>query len=113
TYYVEEVAASCPGPRREVTVTVTPPSADAGEDITIVKGRSTTLNASGGVSYSWSPATGLNNTNTANPLARPEVTTTYTVTVTSAAGCVSKDEVTVTVLQLVDIPNTFTPNRDG
>ncbi|WP_114779127.1 Ig-like domain-containing protein [Botryobacter ruber] len=113
TFYVEEVAASCPGPRKAVTVTVSPQSAYAGEDVTIIKGRSTTLTATGGVSYSWSPAAGLYNAESDKILVKPEVTTTYTVTVTTAAGCVSTDEVTVTVLPLVDVPNTFTPNRDG
>jgi gliding motility-associated-like protein len=49
-------------------------------DDTICAGSSTQLNASGGISYSWSPATGLNNPNIANPTASPDSTTTYTVT---------------------------------
>ena len=45
--------------------------------------------ASGGgppYTYSWSPTTGLNNPNIANPTAYPSVPTTYTVTVTDTAG---------------------------
>ncbi|MBB6610733.1 gliding motility-associated C-terminal domain-containing protein [Pontibacter sp. Tf4] len=113
TYYVQEVTLSCASERTAVTVTVTEPSADAGPDVTILKGRSTTLEASGGDSYSWSPAVGLSNPNVANPVATPESTTTYKVTITTAGGCTFTDEVTVTVLPFVEIPNTFTPNRDG
>ncbi|WP_187262358.1 Ig-like domain-containing protein [Pontibacter beigongshangensis] len=113
TYFVQEVALSCAGERKAVTVTVTSPTADAGPDVTFIKGRNATLHASGGDTYSWSPAIGLNNPKVASPIASPEVTTTYTVTVTTNGGCVSTDEVTVTVLPAVDIPNTFTPNSDG
>jgi gliding motility-associated-like protein len=113
TYYVQEVALSCASERRAVTVTVTPPSANAGLDVTTIKGRTVQLQASGGTTYTWSPALGLSDPNIANPLANPEVTTTYTVTATTAAGCVSTAQVTVTVQELVYVPNTFTPNRDG
>ncbi|WP_242928728.1 gliding motility-associated C-terminal domain-containing protein [Pontibacter vulgaris] len=113
TYYVQEVSLSCAGARKAVTVTVTQPSADAGLDITIVKGQSATLNASGGDRYTWAPAPGISDLNIPNPVVKPEVTTTYKVTVETAGGCTFTDEVTVTVLQQVLIPNTFTPNRDG
>jgi gliding motility-associated-like protein len=42
-------------------------------------GESTNLLASGASSYSWSPATGLNNTTLSNPTAAPGVTTSYRV----------------------------------
>ncbi|MDI1306423.1 MAG: T9SS type A sorting domain-containing protein [bacterium] len=77
---------------------LTPPTANAGSDVTInCTTTSTTLGASGGVSYSWSPATGLSATNIANPVATPATTTTYTVTVTGANGCTKTDSVIVTV----------------
>ena len=71
-------------------------TANAGGDVAICKGSSTTLNGSGGVTYSWSPSYGLSATNIPNPVASPGVTTTYTLTVTSGA-CVSTDDVVVTV----------------
>ncbi|MCK4406345.1 MAG: right-handed parallel beta-helix repeat-containing protein [Bacteroidales bacterium] len=79
------------------------PPADAGEDATIYIGYppySTQLNAMGGVSYSWSPTEGLSDPNIANPIADPESTTNYTVTVTDAYGCIGADEVTVTVIDV-------------
>ncbi|MCO5265550.1 MAG: choice-of-anchor L domain-containing protein, partial [Lentimicrobium sp.] len=83
------------------SATVGSPSAivaNAGSDVTICSGLSTQLNGTGGVLYSWSPATGLNNPNIANPIASPATTTTYTLTVTNASGnCASTDQVVVTV----------------
>lgn len=73
------------------------PVANAGSDVAICNGGSATLGASGGLSYSWSPATGLSATNIANPVAGPAATTTYTVTVTNSNGCTATDQVTVTV----------------
>lgn len=50
-----------------------------------------------GHSYSWSPTTGLNNPNIANPIALPSVTTTYTLTETDINGNQIIDQVIVTV----------------
>lgn len=59
------------------------------------------LSAGGGNTYSWSPAQGLSNTNTANPLANPTATTTYTVAV-GVNGCsrTRVDSIVVTVRPL-------------
>ncbi|WP_299759247.1 gliding motility-associated C-terminal domain-containing protein [uncultured Pontibacter sp.] len=112
TYYVQEVK-SCASKRQPVTVKVTEPELTAGPDVTVVKGRSTQLKASGGLTYSWSPAEGMDNPSIANPTIAPEKTTVYTVTATTEGGCTFTDEVIVVVLPFVDIPNTFTPNQDG
>ena len=80
------------------TLTVNPlPIAEAGNDVTICQGTSTSLNATGGATYSWSPGTGLNNPNVASPMASPMVSTAYTVIVTSAAGCSAADSLLITV----------------
>jgi PKD repeat protein len=99
TYTVTVTAAGCSSTDM-VTVTVNPtPTANAGSDVTICNGTSTTLNASGGTAYSWSPAAGLSSASIANPVATPGSTTNYTVTVTSG-GCSSTDVVTVFVTPL-------------
>jgi gliding motility-associated-like protein len=79
-----------------VTVNATP-TIGAGNDVPICAGASTTLTASGGNTYTWSPATGLSATNTASVTASPSSNATYTVTGTSAAGCTATDQVVVTV----------------
>lgn len=45
------------------------------------------LNATGALTYTWSPATGLNKTTGAIVTASPTSTTTYTVTGTASNGC--------------------------
>lgn len=80
----------------EAVITVNPlPLANAGSDVNICYGLSTTLNASGGTSYHWSPATGLSNPNVSNPVAFPTTATTYTVTVTDANGCSETDDLAI------------------
>lgn len=79
----------------------------------ILKGEEVQLNASGGIQYTWTPATGLNNSAIPNPIASPAVTTTYQVTVTDSIGCTASANITVTVQQQAFIPNLFTPNQDG
>ncbi len=72
--------------------------ANAGSPVTICSGKNTQLNGSGGVLYSWSPASGLNDASIANPVATPSITTVYTLTATNAIGqCSSTSAVTVTV----------------
>ena len=78
------------------TVTVnTLPSASAGADQSVCPGIAANLLASGGTSYVWS-----NGILTASNTVSPTLTTTYTVTVTGTNGCISTDDVTVTVLAL-------------
>ncbi len=79
-----------------VTVFIITP-ASAGTDQTICNGESATLNATGGVSYSWTPIITLNNATYQNPVATPSSTTTYIVTTTDANGCTSSDNVVVNV----------------
>jgi PKD repeat protein len=50
--------------------------------------------------YTWNPATGLNNPNAANPLASPLVTTEYILTVTNGEQLTDIDTVLITVLPL-------------
>lgn len=89
--------------------------ADAGTSVTIQLGQSTTLNGSGGTSYSWLPGTGLSCGNCASPVATPTVTTTYTLTIVDSLGCTDSDTVTVFVditCGDVFVPTAFSPNGD-
>lgn len=52
---------------------------------------------SNGVSYAWTPASGLSNVNVADPIATPAFTTSYIVTAT-AGVCTKSDTVLVTVM---------------
>lgn len=74
------------------------PIANAGSDATVCIGNSTSLQASGGVLYKWSPSAGLSDTSIANPVAAPLITTSYAVTVSSLFNCKATDTVLISVL---------------
>ena len=71
-------------------------------DTSICPGISTQLIATGGINYAWTPPTGLDNAGIANPLASPDVTTTYTVIVDDG-NCIDSAQVTVTTIMDLDI----------
>ncbi|MFN3939162.1 MAG: gliding motility-associated C-terminal domain-containing protein [Chitinophagales bacterium] len=87
-----------------VLITVNPlPNINAGSDEAICVDGQVTLGATGGVSYVWSPAIGLDNPNIANPVCTVDEETVYTVTGTDANGCVNTDEMTVSVNYLPEV----------
>jgi Secretion system C-terminal sorting domain len=65
--------------------------------ITICEGSTGTLSASGAVSYTWSPSTGLSATSGTSVNANPTTTTVYTITGTDANTCQGTKQVTVNV----------------
>ena len=74
----------------------------------ICNGESTTISATGGESYTWSPETGLPSTVGASLTATPDTTITYTVTGTGTNGCTGTAELTVTVNQTTESEFTET-----
>lgn len=76
------------------------PVPNAGPDISVCAGISATINASGGGNYSWTPSAGLSNSTISNPVANPAATTTYTLIVTDANGCMNADSVIVNISAL-------------
>jgi hypothetical protein len=68
------------------------------QSVSICKGTSVTLQASGGTTYKWQPSEGLSATDVANPIASPSITTVYGVTV-SNGNCESTAYVVVNVFQ--------------
>ncbi|MDB5035255.1 MAG: 5-nucleotidase [Chlorobi bacterium] len=106
-------ADGCEGVDR-MTITVwDPPEAHAGVDIPpcdATKFQFIGFDATGGTPpyrYSWSPAAGLSDATISHPSAKPDRTTTYTMTVTDAHGCTSTDDVVVNVVtpMNVDMPS--------
>jgi gliding motility-associated-like protein len=74
-----------------------PPPVTVSGDPKICQGDSAQLQATGGISYSWSPTAGLNNPNIPSPKASPSSTTLYKVVATSVGGCKDSAYFTVTV----------------
>lgn len=68
-------------------------------------------------SYLWDNDGTLSADDIANPIASPEETTTYTVTVTDERDCTGSLDVTIVVETSCEdflyFPNAFTPNDDG
>ena len=117
-YYLEVSNATGCSTRDTVMVTANPlPVVNAGQDVVIIQGASTVLGGSptgpSGAIYYWSPYVGLNDSALANPTATPELTTVYTVMVTSAEGCIASDAVLVTVSPTIVFGSGFSPNNDG
>ena len=111
----------CPKPGLDtVLITVRPEVvAFAGRDTTVVVGQPLQLNASGGATYSWSPATGLSSTVIADPIARYTNGTTqvrYQLIARDLASCADTAYLNVRIFQTaptVFVPTAFTPNKDG
>jgi gliding motility-associated-like protein len=111
----------CPKPGYDtVVVTVLPDiQAFAGRDTAVVTGQQLQLQATGGATYQWLPATGLSNAAIDNPVAvyyTPATGILYKVMVYNEAGCADSAYVRVKVYEArpsVFVPNAFTPNHDG
>ncbi|MFN8303116.1 MAG: choice-of-anchor D domain-containing protein [Saprospiraceae bacterium] len=77
-------------------ISLTPISVAISGDLDICQGENTTLTASGGTSYLWSPGGATTSAITVSPSS----TTTYTVTVTGTGGCTNTAVAVVTVTPL-------------
>lgn len=102
----------------QVTITILDlPIANAGADQEIFLGDAATLGGAPtgpqGSTFVWTPDSLVSNAAIANPNTEPQLTTWFTVTVTSPNGCSSVDSVLITVIPEIIIPTGFTPNGDG
>lgn len=98
------------------------PTLNATADTTVLyAGQSTSIHANtvtNNWNISWTPPSGLNNSNSFDPIATPPVTTTYVVNGTDQNGCPATDSVTIEVKDVlctepeIFIPNAFSPNND-
>ena len=94
------------------------PGIYAGNDTAISLGSSAQLNAMTNTTiatWTWYPASGLDNPSIQNPVATPLVTTTYNLLVVDLNGCVAIDSLIIKVLNdyNVSVSNLMTPNGDG
>lgn len=117
TIYVVTISnPGCADAILAIDITVNPtPIVEISNDTTILAGDEIQLFARGGSIYRWSPADGLDNSDLANPLAGPRITTTYTVQIENEFGCITEESVVITVDDQYEIfvPQLFTPNGDS
>ena len=94
TYTITGTTGSCTA-TQTITVTVNPlPTVAASAPQTICTGTTTTLSATGAVTYNWMPG----NLSGASVAVIPASTTTYTVTGTGSNGCTATSTTTITVI---------------
>lgn len=90
---------------------------NAGPDKSIVFGGSTTLSGSSSntpQTIQWTPANSLTGATTLTPVAKPDQTTMYTLTVKDMGDCIASDSTVVTVInECIKVMEAFTPNGDG
>ena len=98
------------------TITVYPSPTVTGGNVELLEGGQVQLPAvitGSNLTYKWTPSVGLDRDDIAHPIASPPDDITYTILVTSAQGCIATAIVTVKVFQNPEVPNAFSPNRDG
>jgi gliding motility-associated-like protein len=105
----------CPTDTIPGTVNVYGTDAFAGNDTIAAANQPIRLNASGGVSYEWTPSEGLSATNIPNPIATVESDKTYYLRAYTPEGCESFDTINIKIYKGPEIyvPTAFTPNNDG
>lgn len=98
-----------------VSITITPYSFSTAitPNDTICVGTDTPLQAtitpSAGATFQWSPATGLSDAFIWNPVAGPTVSTEYTVTITTANGCLATETVHIEIVNNSPGGNIYPP----
>jgi hypothetical protein len=100
TYSLTAISAAGCSNLHTLNIIVNPLPTIAVNSATICAGASTILTASGGNTYTWTPAGTLSSANVYNPTAAPTTTTVYSVTGTNASGCISAGPATSTVTVL-------------
>ncbi len=117
--YMAIVNAGCNTSINVFTITVNNAQVSAGADMSICPGTQAQLNVTSATgTISWSPGSSLSDSTITNPIATPNVNTTYVVTVVSGP-CVDTDTVNVIVdgsnpnCGFIPSYNAFSPDGDG
>jgi gliding motility-associated-like protein len=117
TYSVTIKNGSCSGEASNTSVvTVGSTAGSRYEDVKVTANVPTRLSARPiGITYEWSPGTGLDNPSSATPMVTINTAIQYLVRITPAQGCQVIDTVRVKVgtENKVFVPTAFTPNGNN
>lgn len=97
-YWTVEITSFCGTDRDSVEVVPAALVGSAGDDLDLCLGASVALSATGGGTYQWEAEETLSTLTGNSPIATPEDTTTYFVTITTPEGCLVQDAVVVSVV---------------
>jgi gliding motility-associated-like protein len=91
------------------------PNLEVGNDTSIVLGYSVQIFAYGATNFEWYPAEGLSSAFVQNPIASPNVTTTYYLTAQDQNGCINQDSIIIRVEDnhIIIATNILTPDGNG
>ena len=98
--YVLTGTGGCADTTATLQIILTVPDTQISGDNDICIGDTTQLVNSGNASWSWTPDTGISDPTTGDPFFFPTSTTTYSVTVTDAGGCIGTGSIELTVNEL-------------
>ncbi len=109
TNYLLNITGECASAEVLYEIDVTNIPSTISPDTSICPNEILTLNATGGTSYSWSPANALDRSDTSTVIFTADTTTTFTTTVSSGT-CSKEEKITVTVLGPAPTNAIYTPN---
>lgn len=110
---VTDISSGCTG-SDSITVFLRPvPQVAVSPNQTINARESVQLQASGAASYQWFPATWLDHSRRADPVATPQAPVTYTVIGANEYGCRDTATVDIQIRETLFVPNAFSPNGEG
>lgn len=109
TYTVIGATGTCTN-SAEVIITTAANPILAATNSTICSGSTVALNVSGANTYTWVANPSLSATGISNPIANPNNTSSYSVSGTSALGCIGSTVVTVNVVQAPTLTISTAPN---
>lgn len=104
TTYQVLVSDTCGTDTASVTVTIFLDPTTLINDTSLCRGNNILLQASGAVTYNWSPGTYLSSNNINNPICTPYNTITYNVTMVDKNQCTWVKPITVKVDTVLPVP---------
>jgi gliding motility-associated-like protein len=106
TYYVVDENV-CDAETLSVEITVSSVEVQVQNNFSLCVGQQAQLAATGGLTYTWSPATFLDDPTAAGPVCTPTASTTYIVTAANADGCEDDAQVVVDVFSTLPGGQTY------